>query len=75
MKLSIQRNQQATLTLAIKYLLYDSVIIMLSGTFLANRWTDVSGLIHFLPRHPIDSWRDEQCTKSPGEISVRDVGS
>lgn len=62
---------------AIKSLSYASVI-MVSGTFLANRWTDVYGLIDFLPGHPIDSmstflrifatkvegkWRDPPSTK------------
>ncbi|KAI9764333.1 MAG: hypothetical protein M1839_005964 [Geoglossum umbratile] len=37
--------------------LYYSCIIMLSGTFLSNKWHDVFGVLDFLPGHPFQTRR------------------
>lgn len=43
--------------LAIKELYYRKAIL-LSGTFLANRWSDVYGLVDYLKGHPFESFAD-----------------
>lgn len=42
--------------IAIKELYYEAVI-MLSGTFLHNKWQDISGLVDFVNGHPFNTHR------------------
>ena len=41
---------------AVRHLRYERVLL-LSGTFLANRWHDIFGLVSLIPGHPFDNYQ------------------
>lgn len=52
----IAKNVSTKTYKAVRHLYYDR-IMLLSGTFLANRWYDIFGFVSLIPGHPFDDFQ------------------
>lgn len=67
------KNHTGARHAAMKSLYYHSAIL-LSGTFLANQWSDVGGLIALLKGHPFSNFADFRCLFTTVDYAGRETG-